>query len=50
VRSGTGLLRGFIRKYRPTKDLEVKIRETKQLGPIVGNCLFGLCWDNHETG
>jgi hypothetical protein len=30
-RSTTGLLREFVCKYRRTKDLEVKIRETKEL-------------------
>ena len=39
----TGLLREFIRKYRRTKDLEVKIRETKHLGPIARRERGAVC-------
>jgi hypothetical protein len=52
-----GLLRReFVRKYRGTKDLEAKIRETKELGSIVCReqgadrmACAGAIWGNNEA-
>jgi hypothetical protein len=55
-RSTTGLLREFVCKYRRTKDLEVKIHETKELradfllGLFASSWMHCLCWGDYQTG